>query len=775
MQNTFNLILLAVATGLLLIDAIIIWRRHSGLGARRRHTGMDRLFTGRFGIFLLLIGMAYFTTFAIIRHYDRDKAIDVFQRIFEMDHAHRIADNVEGEIRTIQTQLQATAQRDNIIHNAESGHRQIGRFFQFMDRELVHAVCQVTTAGVVSYVASDDTSLTKRLPEDSVFLQRVRQDRKEHISPPFGADYGFTPVVVVEPIFENKTHFRGWIAALVNLDNLVGRNVQMDPSGIASACLMDKNGVNLSDMHRDGSNLVANENLLDNPSIKDFTERLQRDEDGMCRFEYQPKGQSEPIKRAVAFARVHLGKGAFWVVGINAEESDILASIPMTSWPGITIAALFFLMIILVTIERLRDEYSYAEKLEHEIAIRMDDLRQSEGRFSTVLEQTTEAIFLTDSDGVIHYANPAFYALTGRFPEEVLGNDSRILLDGRRDRQVYRDILASMSEQRIWSGHYSNRRPDGTLYEVESVISPVRDASGKVIHYVSVSRDVTLEHALEAQLRQSQKMEAIGKLAGGVAHDFNNVLTAIVGNIQLAQRRGNEPVQKYLKDALVASERAAAMVRQLLTFSRKSSGVRQPVDLNLLIRETVRLVEKSIDRRIRVTTDLLVGLPEVPADPNQIHQVMMNLCVNARDALLDGMANAENGTARRDYQICVLSRVVVIGEDYCRLHSFAHPGAYVVITVGDNGVGMDKETLARIFEPFFTTKELGRGTGLGLSTVYGIVKSHNGWVHVDSKPGKGAQFMVYLPLPESASADQTTETPAHNQAENPAVEVAAVN
>jgi two-component system cell cycle sensor histidine kinase/response regulator CckA len=295
-----------------------------------------------------------------------------------------------------------------------------------------------------------------------------------------------------------------------------------------------------------------------------------------------------------------------------------------------------------------------------------------------------------------------------------------------------------------------NLTKDRGVIECEWFNTSLIDAAGRVAAIASMVQDVTERRNLEAQLRQSQKMEAIGVLAGGIAHDFNNLLTVIVGNISLALLHlgAAHPAARGLQDAEKAAARAAGLVQQLLGFSRKSPGSPRALNLNACVRETAELLRSAVDPRIAIQIEEDPRLWLVQADPGQVHQVLINLCVNARDAMENG-GRLTIATANR-----------VVEAQYCRLHPEARPGEFVEVSVSDTGAGMDRAVLARIFEPFFTTKQVGKGTGLGLSMAYGIVRQHGGWITVASELGKGSTFSVFLPRAQTGAGDGAPQAAA---------------
>jgi len=355
-------------------------------------------------------------------------------------------------------------------------------------------------------------------------------------------------------------------------------------------------------------------------------------------------------------------------------------------------------------------------------------------RLATAIEQAAEMITITDARGNIVYVNPAFEVVTGYTRADVLGRNPRLLKSGVQDEAFYRALWETITNGRTFRSRMVNRKKDGTAYTEEATISPVRDGTGAIASYVAVKRDVTQDLALEAQLLQSQKMEGIGRLAGGVAHDFNNLLTVILSYTELACESVRDgDLQEYLQEIRGAGERAASLTRQLLAFSRKQVLQPESLDLNRVVTDMEKMLRRIIGEDIDLVKALAPDLGRVRADPGQIEQVIMNLAVNARDAMQEGG------------KLTIETANVDLDADYVALHEGVEPGPYVIIVVTDSGVGMDERTKAQIFEPFFTTKAVGKGTGLGLSTVFGIVKQSGGSIDVFSEPAKGTTFKVYLP------------------------------
>jgi two-component system, cell cycle sensor histidine kinase and response regulator CckA len=374
-------------------------------------------------------------------------------------------------------------------------------------------------------------------------------------------------------------------------------------------------------------------------------------------------------------------------------------------------------------------------------------------RLATAVEQVAETIVITDTKGTILYVNPAFERTTGYSRGEAIGNNPRMLKSGQHDSRFYKHLWETITRGEVWSGHFITRKKDGSLFEEEATISPIKDDQGKIVNYVAVKRDVTKEVSLQRQLLQAQKMEAVGTLAGGIAHDFNNLLQVTLGYSELLLQEKSEADPEYadLLKIFRAAKNGAELVRSLLTFSRRVEPKFIPLSLNRQITEVEKLLRRTIPRMIDIQMNLAGDLSETNADPTQVEQILMNLAINASDAMPNGGS------------LTISTKNAILDEEYCSSHAGANPGKYVLLTIADTGHGMDEATIQHIFEPFYTTKEIGRGTGLGLAMVYGIVSQHGGQIDCLSELGKGTQFEIYLPAVSAEfepEAELSEELPA---------------
>jgi two-component system cell cycle sensor histidine kinase/response regulator CckA len=358
-------------------------------------------------------------------------------------------------------------------------------------------------------------------------------------------------------------------------------------------------------------------------------------------------------------------------------------------------------------------------------------------RLSAAIEQAAEVVMITDSGGTLLYVNPAFERVTGYSRAEVLGRNPRILRSGLQDEAFYRRMWATLTAGDVFSATIVNRRKDGTHYTAEAVVSPVRSADGTLVNYVGLQRDVTRERELDEALRQSQKVEAIGLLTGGIAHDFNNLLTVILANATLVNAElphEHVALRTYLSELETAARRGSSMVRRLLAFGRRERISLAELNLDEFIAEYAPTLRRVLPETIGVTVGR-ASVPLVMADASAVEQMVLNLATNARDAMPSGgRLSLASSTASID------------AEDAMIFKGLREAGEHVVLSVADNGSGMDRGTLEKCFEPFFTTKPKGAGTGLGLPMVFGLMRQHGGFAQLYSEPGQGTVVKLHFPV-----------------------------
>ena len=392
------------------------------------------------------------------------------------------------------------------------------------------------------------------------------------------------------------------------------------------------------------------------------------------------------------------------------------------------------------------------------------ELLKSEELIKNILEHVDEGFIIIDRDFRILSANMAYSKMVEMPLEEVIGKHCYEVAHHLSAPCVGTgnecSVRRAFETRKSCSAIHKHEDSKGRSIHIETKAYPFsKDPSGEVITAIETLIDITEKQKLEDQLRQSQKMEAIGQLAGGVAHDFNNILTAIMGygGFALMKMAKDDPQRINIEHMLEGSERAAHLINDLLLFSRKQISERKYVDLNEIIKKIEKFLTKIIGEDISCKTILHPGAIPVLADAHQLEQVMMNLATNARDAMPQGgVFSVTTGQISLDKEFITAGQVM-LDKEFITAHGYGQPGMYAFITVSDTGKGMDEATRQRIFEPFFTTKEMGRGTGLGMAVVYGIVKGHDGYINVYSEPALGTTFKIYLPL-TSMEAEVTTES-----------------
>jgi len=460
-------------------------------------------------------------------------------------------------------------------------------------------------------------------------------------------------------------------------------------------------------------------------SLDEAKQLLSEGPYGLVLFQHDT-GDMEAVRLVSEF--LHPGRSIpFMVLTEEADEKTVAEIIQSGTWNCLARsrldgATLVRTMHNTITVHSLQQEQHNAE----------ESLR----KLSRAVEQSADRVVITDRQGVIEYVNPAFEALTGYDRNEVRGNTPRVLKSGEQGPEIYQEMWKTILAGNVYRGILVNRKKDGELYYVEESICPVRDGDGQITHLISNGRDLTDRLRLEAQLLQAQKMDAIGRLAGGVAHDFNNLLTIITSYSELALDvvPQNSPLENKIQEIRQAARRAAELTRQLLAFSRKQPQVLRVVELNTIVASISKTLPRLIGEDINFTFVPAPWVGRVRVDPVQIEQVLMNLAANARDAMPQGG------------HLSIATADVRLDDDYVHGKPAVIPkGHYALITVSDDGCGIPAEDLPHIFEPFYTTKPSGKGTGLGLATVYGIVKQNKGFIWVYSETGEGPVFKIYLP------------------------------
>ncbi|OVE75827.1 hypothetical protein BVX97_03165 [bacterium E08(2017)] len=427
---------------------------------------------------------------------------------------------------------------------------------------------------------------------------------------------------------------------------------------------------------------------------------------------------------------------------ILAVTNDMLVSWGV--YDSIYLIELGFLFVILCMGYSLNEVHL---RVQNKLEESSDGLK----RLEAAVNAAAESIVITNVNGEIQYVNPAFEKMTGYKSNEVAGMDSSVVQSGKHSKELYQDLWKTISSGGVWRGQFTNRKKDGSLFEEEAVISPVKDSAGKIVNYVAVKRDVTQERRLEGQLRQSQKMEALGRLASGIAHDFTNMLAIILGHAQIVKTRvaDQEDLSESVVSIIESTSQLSSLTGDLLAFAHQKPLTMKSVDVNRVVKGMEDMLDRSIESSIKLKVETCKEKLVGELDPDHIEQAIMYLCVNAVDAMPEG-GNLIIETWPLSLSHNEIAQVMTPGMEQER-----DTQRFAVISVTDTGCGMPEEVVSRVFEPFFTTKGKGRTTGLGLSTAYGIIAQHDGNITVYSTPGHGTTFKIYLPLDPVAEARST--------------------
>lgn len=465
----------------------------------------------------------------------------------------------------------------------------------------------------------------------------------------------------------------------------------------------------------------------------------------LCR---QLKENSETSHIPVLLVTSHKSNASLRTKGLEAGADDFIAR-PIDN---IELAARLKVMFRIKSVQaelehkvaqRTADLTKVNQELKNEIAERKHAEKRN-ARLASVVEQSNDYIIITDTAGNIEYVNPAFTKVMGYTSAEVIGKNPRLLKSGEHNKDFYKSIWDTIKSGRTWFGALTNRTKDGTFIMEHAAIFPVFSDQNKIINFAAIKRDITEQkqiekekETLEVRLQQAQKMEAIGTLAGGIAHDFNNILGVIIGYTEMA-REDSEPESTVVDDlgmVLDASNRAKDLVQQILAFSRQDDTESKPFRPANIVKEAIKMLRPTLPTTIEINQDIDTATGLVWADPTKLNQILMNLCTNAFHAMED--TGGKLGILLKETDIT--SKDLVHEPE-------AEAGTFIQLSVSDTGVGITPEMIQNIYLPYFTTKETGKGTGMGLSIVHGIVNSYGGFLTVDSELGEGSVFNVFLPV-----------------------------
>ncbi len=576
-------------------------------------------------------------------------------------------------------------------------------------------------SGIIRMDGVDRKRAGVHLPEGDYVKARALNGKPGVLSIIASMATGHPVFGVTAPIMTRDGKWLGGVVGAVKTDFLVRRISSEKLGRTGYAFMIDRTGVVVA--HPDKS-AILEARITDEPGLEVTARRMLGGETGT--EEYTFRGTA----KVVGFAPVEL---TGWSIGVTQDLVEIMDLVYGNLRIAILVSGVFLAIAIIALLFFSR--------------IISSPVQRRLGLFAQAMEQAAEAMFVIGVDRKIQFVNPAMESIFGRPAREFVGVAPYLENAAQTGAE---EIWAVLEHGAVWSGRLTGKRRDGTGLATDVTITPVRDAAGQIGSYLGVGRDVTRELVMEAQMRQAQKMEAIGTLAGGIAHDFNNILGAIFGFTELALEamKDRADAQPFLFEILKASERARDLVTQILAFSRQTGDATKLMQPRPIVREALKLLRASLPSTIAiresVTSDAIVL-----GDPSQVHQVIMNLCTNA------GYAMRDTGGV-----LDVSLHEVEIDEEFVSHYPDVRDGRYVVLTVADTGPGIPPEVRDRIFDPFFTTKPKGEGTGLGLSVVHGIAKAMGGVVTVESELGKGTEFSVYMPVAQGDEIPALPERPS---------------
>ncbi|HEB70813.1 MAG TPA: PAS domain-containing hybrid sensor histidine kinase/response regulator [Desulfobulbus sp.] len=685
-----------------------------------------------------------------IRHWSRDER-DLFQLAGErLQHAYdtvRLMETIQRDIakrQKVESEILRSEQRFRSLFQ----HTSISLWMLDVSRLLVAAGrsrsddSREQTGSVADNVIVPSHELIEIVDVNSVTLELFAAHDKEHLLSSLGDIISenslSTYTTIVHALLNGKTHF----TLETDFFTLTGRplvvilNVDVLPPPDAHMVLISVTDIS--------ARKKIEEKLFD--SREQYRLLMENSSDAIFLFDAQSLTVLEANPKAVELT----GRSIDQLIGLNqkelhpAEDHDFHRRLFREYIQGNISGITTNITVLHKSGRRIPVQISAStttikgrtiiQRIYHDLSERIVEEEQRR-LLATAVEQSEESVVITDPEGTIEYINPAYTRTTGYSWQEVVGKKPGVFKSGKMPQYLYRLLWQDITAGKVWQGKIINKKKTGILFTEDVIITPVKDRQGKISHFVAVKRDITRQDQLENLVRQSQKMQAIGTLAGGIAHDFNNILTAILGFAELSVILCNDNtlLKSNLSEIITASERAGKLIDQILTFSRQTEKNVSSLRVDPIVKEVLKLLRASLPANIEISTDIR-SKAMVRADPTQIHQVVMNLCTNAYQALAD-----QNGRIR-----VTLDSVLLAPHEGVDLGNLP-AGEYVTLTVADNGRGIAREHLNRIFEPYFTTKDKNEGTGLGLSVVHGIVNDHGGAVTVQSIPGEGSSFTVYLP------------------------------
>ncbi|HDO31124.1 MAG TPA: response regulator [Desulfobacteraceae bacterium] len=696
-----------------------------------------------FFILLLILGCCSFLFYLSYRDV-KIKTIAAFnneQRIM----ARQAAREIQSFFTEYAISLGYLAKHKNIIDLDQAGKKLIKEFYNQHSGQ-IRAITRIDASGRIVYTIPFVRRAIGRDVSHQAHNRRIMEDHRPLVSEVFMAVQGYRAVAFAMPVFKDHT-YRGSLSILVPFRQIAKKylaDIRLGDSG--SAWLLSSKGIELFCPSPGHAGQSVFKTFASAPTVIAMAKKMIKGEPGTTVYTYERKRGN--VTRTVTSHAVYLPielPDNFWSIMVATPEDQVLAAMKFFRDAWLVLILVAFTGSILLTLYLFKAWAIVREEETRRAAEQV--LRESEEKYRMLVENANDLIFIVQ-DEVVKYANPKAEKIFGCSLAELKSKpfieyihpDDRDMVPA-----IHRRGPPGEKNENLYSFRAVNEKAEDVYLQISSRLTTWKGRPATII----LARDITeLKRAarekkkLEGQLRQALKMEAIGTLAGGIAHDFNNILAAIVGYADLAKDElpAESRSGKRIDEVLKASGRARDLVQQILAFSRKSEQERAPLQLHLLVKETLKLLRASIPSTIEIRRNIDPHSGNILADPTQIHQVLMNLCTNAAQAM-----DEKGGVLFVGLDCLELKEKDFKGEADPR------PGPYVRLTVKDTGCGIDPFIMDRIFDPYFTTKEVGKGSGMGLSVVHGIVKSHNGKITVASKLNQGTTFKVYFPRVEEES------------------------